>query len=495
MTINIHLSRLAILPLFLALASGLHAQWYQLGDTIYSINSTEKTGSAVALSADAQTVIVGGEHSDINGIRSGVARVFQWDGSSMWLQKGADLLGENTEERFGHSVCISDDGDVIAIGASNIAGGSAEPGYVKVFSWNGSAWVQMGSTLVGEANGNQSGYAVSMDDNGTVVAISAIGAGNVKVYEWNGADWFQKGSTISGTASDWFGNSLALTGDGDNLIVGAKFANLYIGSVKVYAWNGSSWVQKGQTINGQTNYDQAGFDVAISDNGEIIGVGSVECCNANSKEGVVKVYEFNGSTWDQKGSEMRGLDIGDHFGSRISMNSAGNRIAAADLTVGATAYDWDGNDWYISGGWITGGALDTGLEFDVSLSASGKELAFGDVTSMNSLGYSGTTRVYALDGEVGLAKHDPTGTFELFPNPITQGEIVNLKIQVRAPIFLDINIIDITGKVVKIIGSKLLSTGENNISIDSEGLETGIYIVRTSTNSGEHRLTEKIVIK
>lgn len=268
---NISNSTKFLLFTLLLISSISNAQWYQIGDTIYSINSTEKTGSAVALSDDAQTVIVGGEHSAINGVRSGVARVFQWDGSSLWLQKGVDLLGENTEERFGHSVCISDDGDVIAIGASNIAGGSAEPGYVKVYSWNGSAWTQMGSTLVGDANGNQSGSAVSMDDNGTVVAIGAIGAGNVKVYEWDGADWVQKGSTISGIASDWFGNSLELTGDGDNLIVGAKFANLYIGSAKVYAWNGSSWVQKGQTINGQTNYDQAGVDVTISDDGNSIG--------------------------------------------------------------------------------------------------------------------------------------------------------------------------------------------------------------------------------
>ncbi len=481
---NISNSTKFLLFTLLLISSISNAQWYQIGDTIYSINSTEKTGSAVALSDDAQTVIVGGEHSAINGVRSGVARVFQWDGSSLWLQKGVDLLGENTEERFGHSVCISDDGDVIAIGASNIAGGSAEPGYVKVYSWNGSAWTQMGSTLVGDANGNQSGSAVSMDDNGTVVAIGAIGAGNVKVYEWDGADWVQKGSTISGIASDWFGNSLELTGDGDNLIVGAKFANLYIGSAKVYAWNGSSWVQKGQTINGQTNYDQAGVDVAISDDGNSIGVGSVECCNANSKEGVVKVYEFNGSTWVQKGSEMRGLDIGDHFGSRISMNSAGNRIAAADLTVSATAYDWDGNDWYVSGGWITGGSTDTGLEFDISLSATGKELAFGDVTTMNSLGYNGTTRIYKLDGEVGLTQNTHETTFQLFPNPTNSA----INIRANAPSSeLFVQLIDPMGNILE--EKRFHHVTQLDINAPS-----GIYFVWIVSNDGEPQLFRVVKI-
>ena len=111
---------------------------------------------------------------------------------------------------------------------------------------------------------------------------------------------------------------------------------------------------------------------------------------------------------------------------------------------------------------------------------------------------NGTVRYgYVKSAHVGLTDEVNTGdiTTTVFPNPIIQGESVNLKIQVKEPKMVDIKIIDITGKVVKNINSKQLSTGENNIRIDSEGLETGIYFIRTSTNDGEYRSTEKMVIK
>lgn len=198
----------------------------------------------------------------------------------------------------------------------------------------------------------------------------------------------------------------------------------------------------------------------------------------------MKVYEFNGSTWEQKGSEMRGLEIGDHFGSRISMNSAGNRIAAADLTVSATAYDWDGNDWYVSGGWITGGSTDTGLEFDISLSATGKELAFGDVTTMNNLGYHGTTRIYQLDGEVGLTQNTLETTFQLFPNPTNAA----INIRANAPSSeLFVQLIDPMGNILE--EKRFHHVTQLDINASS-----GIYFVRIVSNDGEPQLFRVVKI-
>ncbi|MDQ3192115.1 MAG: T9SS type A sorting domain-containing protein [Bacteroidota bacterium] len=431
------------LALFLFVGFSLKAQWTQLGNTMNSVNSGEKVGASLNLSDDAQTVILGGEYADYNGTNSGVARVFKWDGSNNWIQKGSDIVGNNADDRFGHSVCISDDGNIIAVGASSLAGNSADPGYVKVYIWNGTAWIQRGSTIAGNANGDRFGYSLSMNDDGNVIAIGSIGAGQVRVYDWDGLDWIQKGGNISGIASYWFGNAIELTGDGNNLIIGMKFYNIFRGGVKVYNWTGTAWEQKGQTIEGQDNYDEVGHDVAISDNGNIIGFGAVGCCNSNSKAGMVKIYEYNGATWEQKGSEIPGLDNFDQFGARISMNAAGNRIAAADHTVSASTYDWNGNDWYLSGGWINGGSMDTGLEFDVSLSGSGKELAFGDVTTMNQLGYYGTAKVFELIGEVSLNEINFNNEFELFPNP-TNGEFI-IKLNHKNTI---IRLVDPLGKIL-----------------------------------------------
>ena len=48
----------------------------------------------------------------------GNVRLFEWDGAtSTWVQKGGDIDGEAADDYSGHSVSLSDDGSIVAIGA------------------------------------------------------------------------------------------------------------------------------------------------------------------------------------------------------------------------------------------------------------------------------------------------------------------------------------------------------------------------------------------
>lgn len=66
------------------------------------------------------------------------------------------------------------------------------------------AQTQKGADIDGEADFDQSGVNISMPNNNTI-AIGAIGnnsdAGHVRVYTWDGITWVQKGSDIDGEAS------------------------------------------------------------------------------------------------------------------------------------------------------------------------------------------------------------------------------------------------------------------------------------------------------
>lgn len=53
---------------------------------------------------------------------------------------GGAINGTQTNEFFGQEVSISSDGSVIAVGLSNT-------GTAKIYAWNGTSWIQRGSTF------------------------------------------------------------------------------------------------------------------------------------------------------------------------------------------------------------------------------------------------------------------------------------------------------------------------------------------------------------
>ena len=46
-------------------------------------------------------------------------------------------------------------------------------GHVRIYDWNGSSWAQVGSDINGEAAGDESGSAVSLNKAGNLVAMGA----------------------------------------------------------------------------------------------------------------------------------------------------------------------------------------------------------------------------------------------------------------------------------------------------------------------------------
>jgi hypothetical protein len=129
-------------------------------------------------------------------------------------------------------VSLSDDGSRVAIGAPFNGGGGSSSGHVRVYSWNGSAWVQLGADINGEAAGDNSGFSVSLSDDGSRIAIGAPyndglnsnsnNAGHVRVYSWNGTAWSLVTTDIDGeAANDWSGDSVSLSGNGLGVAIGA----------------------------------------------------------------------------------------------------------------------------------------------------------------------------------------------------------------------------------------------------------------------------------
>ncbi len=103
-------------------------------------------GASVALSADGSTALIGAPSDDF-GV--GAAWVFTRTGST-WSQQGNKLTGaeERGDGEFGTAVALSADGNTALIGG---IGDDKDTGAVWVFTRSGSTWSQQGEKLVGSS--------------------------------------------------------------------------------------------------------------------------------------------------------------------------------------------------------------------------------------------------------------------------------------------------------------------------------------------------------
>ena len=133
-------------------------------------------------------------------------RVYEY-ASGSWSQLGSDIDGEAANDNSGYSVSMNSAGDRVAIGANGNDGNGSNAGHVRIYSYNGSAWTQLGADIDGEAANDNSGWSVSMNSAGDRVAIGAYmtmatdqDAGHVRVYEYSSGSWSQLGGDIDGEA-------------------------------------------------------------------------------------------------------------------------------------------------------------------------------------------------------------------------------------------------------------------------------------------------------
>ncbi|HJP16089.1 MAG TPA: InlB B-repeat-containing protein [Acidimicrobiales bacterium] len=221
---------------------------------------------------------------------------------SPWTQLGADIDGEAVSDLSGWSVAMSDDGSRVAIGAIYNDGNGTDSGHVRIYSWNGTAWTQLGADIDGEAADDLSGYSVAMSDDGSRVAIGATyndgngnNSGHVRIYSWNGTAWTQLGADIDGEAvSDRSGWSVAMSSDGSRVAIGALYNDgngNNSGHARIYSWNGTAWTQLGADIDGEAVDDLSGSSVAMSDDGSRVAIGAYANDGNGNDSGHVRVYE------------------------------------------------------------------------------------------------------------------------------------------------------------------------------------------------------------
>jgi hypothetical protein len=166
----------------------------QLGQDIDGEAEGDVSGGAVSVSADGRTVAIGARGNDGNGANSGHVRIYSFN-SNAWQQLGQDIDGEAAGDESGHSVSLSADGLTVAIGAYLNDDNGNKSGHVRIYTFNGSAWQQIGQDIDGEAAEDRSGKSLSISADGRTVAVGARYnddngnfSGHVRIYELTDID-------------------------------------------------------------------------------------------------------------------------------------------------------------------------------------------------------------------------------------------------------------------------------------------------------------------
>jgi Secretion system C-terminal sorting domain/FG-GAP repeat len=397
-------------------------------------NTDDLFGWSVDLSGDGKTIIVGAIGNN-GGLASsgnnGQARVYRntffvSSNSWSWVILGAEINATAANVESGYDVSITDNGNTIAIGT---------PGQdkMRVYDLNVSNnWVQRGNgySIFTSQSAQRAGHSVSINANGTVAAMGAPLANKVWVFDINptGGTGLMSGNplVVPGT---YAGGSVDIDDAGNSLVVGAYKSNTETGSVVVYDFIGANWVQRGQTLSGADTYEQFGFDVSMSNDGNTIAVGSKGwdsiSTNLTYEIGQTTVYDWDGSSWVQRGTSIKGVNIYDQCGYSVSLSGNGNRMAigykgnsTATQSAGLVRiFDWDGIAWVQNGAPIFGDGSNVYSGHSVALSNDGSILAIGAIQGTGPVNpfavRQGQVRIYegpCLVSSVAVTKNNDTLT-------------------------------------------------------------------------------------
>jgi gliding motility-associated-like protein len=404
-------------------------------------NPGEYLQGPVALSANGNTAVVGTSNSS-DGV-SGETFIWERSGTGWVQQgnqgaQGTELIGTGGGGVIsqGAAVAISADGNTVIIGGpgTDVTNNSYDQtGAVWIFTRTGTTWAQQGSLLYGSGavGASYQGYSVALSADGNTALVGGYGDNNYTGATWvftrsNGV-WTQQGSKLVGTGatgSAFQGNAVAISADGNTALVGGSYDNNYVGAVWVYTRSNGVWTQQGSKLVGSGAIGQAleGSAVSISADGNTALIGGD---SDNDSQGAAWVFTRSRNTWTQQGSKLfgTGATYYAYQGYSVALSADGNTALIGgpkdNQNVGALwEFTRSGSAWSQLGAKINGySTREITLGNNVAMSADATT-AFASISSGNSGGES----VYQTAAPAVLA---PTATTQAATAITTNGATLN----------------------------------------------------------------------
>jgi uncharacterized repeat protein (TIGR01451 family) len=346
--------------------------------------SGDRFGSALAMSSDGSTLIIGAPGASAGG-QDAAGRVFVFTSAAgSWSLHELSEPEAAASDAFGTAVAISGNGGIAVVGAP----AAARSGKAFVFTLN--AGVAGGTTAEldapAEAGGNYHfGNAVAIAANGNDIVVGApvIGDGVPAGKAWlfvtgksnaaqarvsslfnafknntsllqaakggNSGPW-SVGHEFDNPVSDkpgYFGSSLAISADGSEVLIGAygeysstDNSNQGDGIGAAYLYTQASGWGTPQVFMDAAAVRLEGFgnSVSLASDGKTLAIGAQNAgVNSADAAGKVFVYQLSSGTWTPSHTfgDPRPAD-GNNFGSAVALSSEGATLLVGAMNVAVT---------------------------------------------------------------------------------------------------------------------------------------------------------------
>ena len=284
----------------------------------------DQFGYSIALSADGNNLAVGaiGEDSNATGIdgnqadnsmnQSGAEYVFTRTGTTWSQQAYIKSTMTRANVLFGYSSGLSADGNTLAVAEYDADRGK---GALYVLTRTGGVWSHQARIQAENAEAQDSlGYSLALSEDGNTIASGAAdedclkgginpsgcendqasntSAGAAYVFVRNGTTWTQQVFLKAShpALEDWFGVRIAISGDGNTVVVGAQNQSSaatgingkeddrsapQAGAVYFFTRTGTTWTQQAfvKSSNARVG-DEFGSSIALSRDGKTLLVGA-----------------------------------------------------------------------------------------------------------------------------------------------------------------------------------------------------------------------------
>jgi hypothetical protein len=461
---NVFLLLLCTIPL---LCTSVRAQ-VQIGNDIIGDTPDYGIGTSLALSADGTRLIVGSD----NGFPDDFVATYDLVGDD-WARVGRLLVGRgNGSDHM--QVTLSADGNRLVYGEPTR---DDSPGQVYIHNWTGEDWDE--GTILGGVSGDDGfggALALSADGNTLVVGSpnyeTAVGnrAGGVRVFRRAGFWEEITGDFAVGGAGDQVGYAVQVSADGNRIAYSAQFGSFEglasAGFVDVFDYDGTSWTRAGQAIGGTMEGDRLGYSLSMTSDGEKIAMGGV----GDPWVGIYRVVELVADSWQTVGEEYRRESPArSFFGENIIITDDGETLILTNLVANDPTGVFIEN--LVDGDWTREPADFSSTEdgFGFATASAGNTLAFSHPSGQVGGEFRGIVRVYEI-AELTPTRRLPFPIAKTWPNPVH--ELLNIS----GINFSEGVILDGFGRAVRTFN------GETTVS--TAGLPAGAYFLRLRTEAG-----------
>ena len=355
---------------------------------------------------DSSATGINGDELDNSTSNSGAVYVFVRSSTAGTWSQQVYLKASNTggNDQFGSAVEISGDGNSLIVGAAfedssaigingdELDNSTSNSGAVYVFvrsstgTWSQQAYIKASNS----GDSDEFGFAVSMSDDGNTIVVGArleasfatgingiennnglnlSGAAYVFVRSSTDSTWSQQAYIKASNSGmiDEFGTAVTMSSNGNTIVIGAPFERSIatgingdqlddeaFGAGAAYVFvrsSAGSWSQQAYLKASNTDADdQFGMAVSVSDDGNTLivgardedsnatGINGDETANSAADAGAVYVFVRSSTgTWSQRSYiKASNTETNDQFGDVLSISGDGKTLA-----IGSNAEDGD----------------------------------------------------------------------------------------------------------------------------------------------------------